>query len=207
MTQALPKPITYVDFLEWKPENGRYELHNGVILEMQPTGEHELVRAFLISELNFECRRLKIPYFIPAQVLVRPAEKDSGYVPDVLLVNRSNLVNEPLWKKSSTVSQATSIPLVVEVVSTNWRDDYFLKFGEYEEIGIPEYWIVDYAALGGRRFIGNPKQPTISIHVLVEGEYQVTQFRGNDQLLSPTFPELNLTAEQIFQAAFLEQEF
>ncbi|WP_373525347.1 Uma2 family endonuclease, partial [Nostoc sp.] len=101
-------------------------------------------------------------------------------------------------------TQAESIPLAVEVVSTNWRDDYFLKFGEYEEIGIPEYWIVDYAALGGKRFIGNPKQPTISVYALVEGEYQVTQFLGNDRIQSPTLRELNLTAEQVFKAALGE---
>ncbi|MGJ5634979.1 hypothetical protein ABF638_38180, partial [Nostoc sp. CALU 1950] len=57
------------------------------------------------------------------------------------------------------------------------------------------------AALGGKRFIGNPKQPTISVYALVEGEYQVTQFRGNDRIQSPTLRELNLTAEQVFQAA------
>jgi Uma2 family endonuclease len=28
----------------------------------------------------------------------------------------------------------------------------------------------------------------------------VRQFRGSDIIRSPTFPELNLTAEQIFQA-------
>ena len=92
------------------------------------------------------------------------------------------------------------MPLVVEVVSTNWRDDYFTKLGKYEEIGIPEYWIVDYLGLGGRKFIGNLKQPTISIYYLVEGEYQVTQFRGSDRIHSPTFTELNLTAQQIFNA-------
>ncbi|SRR5579883_644828 len=201
MYQALPETVTFEEFLEWKPENGRYELHKGVIVEMQPTGEHELVRAFLIRELNLEISRFNLAYSIPGQVLVKAVDKKSGYVPDVLLLNRPNLVNEPLWKKSSTVSQAASIPLVVEVVSTNWRDDYFLKFGEYEEIGIPEYWIVDFAALGGRRFIGNPKQPTILVYVLVEGEYQVTKFRGNEQLQSVVFPNLNITAEQVFQAA------
>jgi Uma2 family endonuclease len=36
------------------------------------------------------------------------------------------------------------------IVSTNWRDDYYLKYADYEEMGIAEYWIVDYAALGGR---------------------------------------------------------
>jgi hypothetical protein len=28
-------------------------------------------------------------------------------------------------------------------VSTNWRDDYLMKLGEYEKLGIAEYWIVD----------------------------------------------------------------
>ncbi|WP_413201124.1 Uma2 family endonuclease, partial [Nostoc piscinale] len=73
------------------------------------------------------------------------------------------------------------------------------KFAEYEEIGIAEYWIVDYAALGGKRFIGSPKQPTISVYTLIEGEYQITQFRGSDRIQSLSFPELSLTAEQIFQ--------
>jgi len=162
----------------------------------------------LIRKLYCEIRRLKLTYSIPSQALVKAVDKKSGYIPDVLVLNLPNLANEPLWKKSSTVSQAESIPLIIEAVSTNWRDDYFLKFGEYvrvasrrEEIGIPEYWIVDYAGLGGKQFIGNSQQPTISVYVLVEGEYQLTQFRGNDRIYSPTFPELNLTAEQIFQAA------
>ncbi|WP_414517482.1 Uma2 family endonuclease [Nostoc sp. PCC 9305] len=205
MFQHLVESINFEYFVEWKPENGRYELHKGVIVETQPTGEHELVRAFLIRELNFEIRRFNLAYSIPAQALIKSVDKKSGYIPDVPVLNISNLINEPLWKKSSTVTQAASIPLVVEVVSTNWRDDYFLKFGEYEEIGISEYWIVDYAALGGKRFIGNPKQPTISVYRLVEGEYQVTQFCGNDQIQSPTLTELNLTAEQVFKAASGEQ--
>ncbi|MDZ7954868.1 Uma2 family endonuclease [Nostoc sp. DedQUE09] len=205
MFQHLVEAINFEEFVEWKPENGRYELHKGAIVEMQPTGEHELVRAFLIRELNFEIRRFNLAYSIPAQALIKSVDKKSGYIPDVLVLNIPNLINEPLWKKSSTVTQAASIPLVVEVVSTNWRDDYFLKFAEYEEIGIPEYWIVDYAALGGKRFIGNPKQPTISVYTLVEGEYQVTQFRGNEQIQSPTLIELNLTAEQVFKAASGEQ--
>ena len=69
--------------------------------------------------------------------------------------------------------------------------------------GIPEYWIVDYAALGGRNFIGNPKQPTISVCNLVDGEYQILKFRENDRIVSQTFPDLNLTANQIFQAGLM----
>ncbi|MEH1923405.1 Uma2 family endonuclease [Nostoc sp.] len=201
MIQAIHKLVTFEDFAAWRPEGGRYELHDGVIVEMaQPVGDHEDVVGFLALNISIEIGRQKLPYFIPKTVLVKPFEVESAYSPDILIINRPNLVNEPLWKKESTVSQATSIPLVIEVVSTNWRDDYYKKLADYEAIGIPEYWIIDYAAIGARKFIGNPKLPTISIYQLIDGEYQVTQFKGDTHIVSPTFPELNLTAEQIFQA-------
>ncbi|MBE8985851.1 Uma2 family endonuclease [Nostoc sp. LEGE 12450] len=202
MIQALRKLVTFEDFAAWRPEGRRYELHDGVIVEMaQPTGDHEDVVGFLALEISADIKRLNLPYYIPKTVLVKPLEGESAYSPDILIINRPNLVNEPLWKKESTVSQAVSIPLVIEVVSSNWRDDYYKKLADYEAIGIPEYWIIDYAAIGARKFIGNPKQPTISIYQLIDGEYQVTQFRGSDPIVSPTFPELNLTAEQIFKAS------
>jgi Uma2 family endonuclease len=201
MTQAIPKLVTFKDFAAWRPEGGRYELHDGVIVEMaQPVGDHEDVVGFIARKLTVEFDRLNLPYTIPKTALIKPTKSESGYSPDVLILNRPNLVNEPLWKKESTVSCAASIPLVVEVVSTNWDDDYYTKQGKYEGIGIPEYWVVDYLGLGAKKFTGNPKQPTISIYQLIDGEYQVSQFRGDDRILSPTFPELNLTAEQIFQA-------
>ncbi|MEH2066392.1 MAG: Uma2 family endonuclease [Nostoc sp.] len=206
MTQAIPKLVTFEEFVDWLPENRRvrYELHKGEIVEMaQPVGEHEEVKGFLTIKLSASIDRLNLPYVIPNQAIVRPPEKDSGYFPDILVLNRANLENEKLWKKQSTVSLGASIPLAIEVVSTNWRDDYYLKYADYEEMGIPEYWIVDYAALGGRNFIGNPKQPTISICNLVDGEYQISKFRDSDCIISQTFSELNLTPNQIFQAAVM----
>jgi Uma2 family endonuclease len=203
MVQALSKTktITFEEFTQWKPEERRYELHNGVIIEMsQPTGDHEDIVGFLALEISADIKRLHLPYFIPKTALVKPPDNESAYSPDILVLNRPNLVNEPLWKKQATVTQSASVPLVIEVVSTNWRDDYFTKLGQYESVGIPEYWIVDYAALGGKRFLGNPQQPTISIYSLVEGEYQVSQFRGDDPIVSLTLSELSLTANQIFQA-------
>ncbi|MBD2778103.1 Uma2 family endonuclease [Iningainema tapete] len=203
MTTTLPKLVTYEEFIAWLPIDGkRYELHDGVIVEMsQPTGKHEKVTSFLTLELALQIRSLGVPYLLPKTALVKPLEKDSGYFPDILLINSENLPNEPLWEKESTVTQGASIPLVIEVVSTNWRDDYYKKFADYEEMGIPEYWITDYAALGGRDFIGNPKQPALFVCELVDGEYVRTLFRGNTPIVSPTFPHLNLSAQQIFAAA------
>ncbi|MFN7413780.1 MAG: Uma2 family endonuclease [Dolichospermum sp.] len=204
MIQTLSKVTTFEEFVAGLPDNSgvRYELHNGNIIEMaQPVGEHEESKGFLTIKLSGIIDRLDLPYLIPNQVIVRPEGKDSGYFPDVLVLNRENLVNEKLWKKESILSNGASIPLVIEVVSTNWRDDYHLKYADYEEMGISEYWIVDYAALGGRNFIGNPKQPTISVCNLVDEEYQISKFRDHERIISQTFPELNLTANQIFQAS------
>jgi Uma2 family endonuclease len=208
MTQALPKIVTFDEFIAWYPENSgvRYELRNGEIVEMsQSTGKHEKIKGFLVRNLSVEFDRLNLPYFIPNQAIIKPPERESGYFPDVLIVNDMALTSERLWEKSSTLTNSISIPLVVEVVSTNWRDDYYLKLADYvrvasrrEEMGIAEYWVVDYAALGARKFIGNPKQPTFSLYQLIDGEYQVTQFRGSDKIQSPTFPGLNLTVKQIF---------
>ena len=206
MTQALPKLVNFEEFVEWLPENSavRYELHNRSIIEIvQPTGKQVEITGFLTIEIAVEIKNMGGPYGIPNQAIVRPPEKDSGYFPDVLVLNRGNLVNETLWQKQSVLSLGASIPLVIEVVSTNWRDDYYLKYADYEEMGISEYWIVDYAALGGRNFIGNPKQPTISVCNLVDGEYQILKFRENDRIVSQTFPDLNLTANQIFQAGLV----
>ncbi|MFK0731712.1 MAG: Uma2 family endonuclease [Gloeotrichia echinulata GP01] len=201
MTQAQKKLVTFEEFTAWRPSDIRYELHDGVIVEMpQPAGDHEDVVGFLVQQFTVEYVRLNLPYIIPKTVLVKPAKNESGYAPDVLLLNRPNLVNEPLWKKQSTVIYGASIPLVVEVVSTNWDDDYYTKLGKYESIGIPEYWIVDYLGLGAKKFTGNPKKPTLSIYQLIDEEYQVTQFRGDEPIISPTFPQLSLTANQIFSA-------
>lgn len=79
---------------------------------------------------------------------------------------------------------------ISRIAAINWRDDYLVKMSDYESLGIQEYWIVDYLGIGGRRYIGNLKQPTLTICTLIDGEYELQQFRGRDRLLSPTFPNL-----------------
>lgn len=201
MVQTLTKSVSFEEFIQSYPETGlRYELHNGVIVEMNPpVGDHEEIIGFLLAEIVTEYKKLKLPYFIPKTALIKTPNSLSAYAPDLLLLNRNNLVNELLWKKESTITQAGSVPLVIEIVSTNWQTDYTHKTNDYESMGIPEYWIVDYGAFGGKRFIGNPKQPTISIYSLVDDEYMVNQFRGDDLIISPLFPELKLTLSQILQ--------
>ncbi len=203
VNQIIPQLITINEFLDWYPDGyGRYELCDGVIVEMQPTGSHEQVAGFIAGELFAEIRRLQTKYIIPRQAIIKPIDSDkSGYNPDVIVLSSTALKNEPLWEKRSTITQGKTVILIIEVVSTNWRDDYGHKLIDYEGLEIPEYWIIDYLALGGKRYIGDPKKPTLSIYNLIDGEYQLQQFREDEKLISATFPELNLTANQVFSIA------
>lgn len=54
MFQALPKTIAFEEFLNWKPDGGCYELHDGVIVEIQPVGDHEEINGFLAGEITLE---------------------------------------------------------------------------------------------------------------------------------------------------------
>ncbi|MFM6219754.1 MAG: Uma2 family endonuclease, partial [Dolichospermum sp.] len=46
--------------------------------------------------------------------------------------------------------------------------DYIDKLEEYENLGIKEYWIVDYLAIASRSYLGNPKLPTVFVYQLVD---------------------------------------
>ncbi|HIK39765.1 Uma2 family endonuclease [Thermoleptolyngbya sp. M55_K2018_002] len=204
MIQALQTPITFDEFIEWLPESSesRYELRRGKIIEMpKPRGKHSEVAGFAIKKLNQAIDAAHLPYFIPKECIVKLAD-DTGYEPDVIVLDRTQLLDEPRWERESIITLGKSIKLVIEVVSTNWDDDYIYKLGDYQALGVQEYWIVDYLGLGGRLYIGNPKRPTVSIYDLVEAEYEVSQFRGSDRLVSPLFGELDLTANQLFAAGW-----
>jgi Uma2 family endonuclease len=204
MLQALQQPIIPLnEFIAWLPETSecRYELHRGVIVEMpKPRGKHSKLSGNLAYDVGTAIRQANLPYFIPKECLVRSLDGYSAYEPDVIVLDEPALIDEPDWESGSLITLGKSIKLIVEVVSTNWRDDYLIKLGEYEALGIPEYWIVDYAALGGRRFIGNPKQPTFTVCQWVDGEYELQQFRADERLLSPLFPDLALTVDRFFAA-------
>jgi Uma2 family endonuclease len=202
MIQALQRSMTFEEFLDWYPEDGNcYELMDGEVVSERPRGDHEEVISVLTRKLDREMERLDLPWFMPKTCCVKPGGNLDGYVPDLIVLDRAKLALEPLWKKASTIMRGESAQLVVEVASTNWQEDYAKKLEDYELLGIPEYWIVDYRALGGRRYIGSPKQPMVSVYELVDGIYQVQQFRAGEAIASAIFPELKLTVAEILAVA------
>jgi Uma2 family endonuclease len=167
---------------------------------MEPTGPHEEVAAFVLRKVNVEIDRLNVCWFTPARCLIKPLGTSTAFRPDVVVLDKTSIANEPLWQREPIITLGASIKVVIEVVSTNWQNDYARKLDDYQALGIPEYWIVDYLGLGGTFFIGSPKQPTLTICQLEEGCYKMSRFRSADRLVSPTFPKLDLTAEQVFNA-------
>lgn len=201
MIQAISKSLTLEQFIAEYGDNDRYELIDGELIDMEPSGPHEEVAAFLLRKFNVEIDRLNVRWFTPTRCLLKPLGQSTAFRPDVVILDKDAIANEPLWQQEPIITLPNSIKLVAEVVSSNWQNDYARKVEDYAALGIPEYWIVDYLGVGGRQFIGVSKPPTITIYQLVEGEYQGQQFRGNDLIISPTFPNLELNAEQVFAAA------
>lgn len=201
MVQAQPQRLSFDEFIQWLPESSecRYELHRGVVVEMpKPRGKHSEVAGLISGKLFIEIERLQLPYFIPKECIIRSAGGESGYEPDVVVLERGALSNEPRWERESVITSGQSVRLVVEVVGQNWQDDYLHKLADYQALGIAEYWVVDYAALGGRIYIGNPKRPTLSVYRLMEdGEYEVQLFRDDEIVWSGVFPELAIAAKEL----------
>ncbi|MCC3427252.1 MAG: Uma2 family endonuclease [Microcoleus sp. PH2017_01_SCD_O_A] len=201
MVAIAQKTLSFEEFLNWDDKSGRsFELVNGVALPLsEPTAKHEDVVDGLCRLLVDHCQSLNLPYIPRQSKQVRlnaaPGESESSRKADILVFAKEEWVR----MRQSSASAAAYIPppLAIEVVSTNWRDDYRIKLNEYETLGILEYWIVDYAGLGGVQYIGSPKQSTVTINSLIDGEYQALRYQGEATIVSPTFPQLVLTIAQI----------
>ena len=190
--------LSFEDFLVQHGDDDRYELVDGELLEMEPTGPHEMVAGKLAMRIGLEINRLGYPWFVPKSCILRPFSRvATARRPDVAIVDESALGDEPLWEYEPVITQGRSVPLVVEVVSTNWENDYARKLEEYALFGILEYWIVDFRGLGGMAYIGRPKQPTFTVCQLVGEDYEQRQFRLTEPIVSPLFPALNFTLQDV----------
>ena len=196
MVQTKTK-LTFADFLEKYPDgSGIYELVNGEIVKVEATRAHKNVARYLVKSFDRESDRLELDYIVDKDIVFRTVTasgQEQGRNPDVGVVKAS------VWNSNVRSYGALTEPiqLAVEVTSTNWEDDYVDKLDEYQRLGICEYWIVDYLAIASRAYLGNPKIPTVFVYSLENGSYLVESFTGSERIISKTFPELEITVEQI----------
>ena len=198
MTYTPPKLLTFEQFITEYGDNTRYELIDSVLRDMEPTGPHEEVSGSIAGRVYAEIFRSNLNWLIPKTCLIKPpAAEATALRPDIIVLDKEKLKQEPLWNKEPIICRGDTIKLVAEVVSTNWQDDYARKVEEYSLLEIPEYWIIDFRALGGLQFIGNPKQPTFTVCQLVDGIYQQQQYRLGDMIYSYLFPNLQLKLDDV----------
>ena len=203
---GLRSPMSLQEFLAWDNGNSQlYELIEGEPVPMSdPTANHEDVADDICDQLKLHCQEKELPFVPKRSKLIAIGSRsgrDTARRGDIVVFEQAE------WQRmkglSSSAMAYVAPPLVIEVVSTNWRDDYLTKLAEYESAGIQEYWIVDYAALGGMRYIGHPKQPTLSIYNMdtEQGEFgQAKQFRASDRIQSVILPDFTRINGDLWRA-------
>ena len=200
MVQALTTTQikTFEEYLKYDDGTDTlYELVDGVLVPMaDPIGRHEdfldcfcatLNKHFVDAELNYTARHCISVKIAPPGL--------RGRKPDVVVMRKQQ------WDACSDIEAAAydAPTLVIEVVSTNWKDDWIEKVSDYERTGIPEYWIFDYRALANLQHL-EVKEPTLAICQLVNGKYRMTQYRGDTPIVSLLFPQLKLSVNQLLKA-------
>jgi len=196
MTQAISKPtqkikLTFENYLTYDDgTDNRYELHHGELIVLPPESEENDFIAFVLRDelVQIVDRRRVRKQGCELQVDGEPQNRYPDLV--VLLPEHIELMRS---RQRLTITLDMPPPvLVVEVVSpgrTNRERDYVQKFEQYKNRGIPEYWIVD------------PEDRVVIVFQLQAGSYvEVGAFKGDDRMVSPTFPTLNLTADQVLNA-------
>ena len=189
MTQAKLRFSSFDEYLSYDDGTDKlYELYNGELIEVPPeSGENVGIATFLLLQFVPIVGYLRVRgHGLELEVRGDPRNR----YPDLTIIREEHIQQ---LKSRNTIRQSMSPPLlVIEVVSPGELQhdrDYIAKRTQYEDLGIPEYWIVD------------PKTQTVMVLTLQGRVYmEVGIFRGRDLILSPTFSELNLMTETIFDS-------
>jgi len=194
MTQAKPRFATFEEYLSYSEDlEGRFQLIDGELIELPPESEPNNWIAnylfLLLSTTGFVNPRLIKPHACELQVPILQPKDPANRFPDLVILREEHL---ELTQRRLTVTLEMPPPrLIAEVVSpgrTNRDRDYINKRAQYAAIGVPEYWLID------------PNSQTVMVLTLQGDDYsEVGTFRGSDSIVSPTIPELRLTAKQVFQ--------
>lgn len=189
----LSSPMTLEEYLSNDDgSNIRYELVEGILIEM---GAENPINPLVASFLFAVFLGLGIPYsqIVIGHQLEVSSKQATARQPDLIVHTAES--KAAILKDGKILRAGSPAPmLVVEVVSNSQKDqqsyqrDHVEKPVEYAALGIPEYWIID------------PDQAVVKIGSLVNGVYQFFDFVGDAALVSPSFPQLDLTAAQVLSA-------
>ena len=193
MTVATDRRMTLKEYLVYEDGTDiRYELEDGVLVEMgAETPLNPRIAAmlmFLFGDLGIDRKFLAIGHQIEVRSRYATVRQ-----PDLIVHTVES--DEALSGHEKVLRLGAPSPLlVVEVASQTTTDaksrkrDYEQKPKEYADRGISEMWIVD------------PDRAWVKVGTLANDIYQFETFQGEETIVSPAFPELNLTATQVLSA-------
>jgi Uma2 family endonuclease len=96
MTYAPSQLLTFEEFLAQYQDEPAFELADGELIEMEPTGPHEAVAGKVASQLNLAIAAMGVPWIIPRTCILRPlADQATARRPDVAVLDEQALVQEP----------------------------------------------------------------------------------------------------------------
>ncbi len=81
----------------------------------------------MVRKLNVAIDQQNTPYVIPYRYLIKLLGTETAFCPNVIVLDQTQLAQEPLRQQEPVICRGASIKLVVEVVSTNWQNDYARK--------------------------------------------------------------------------------
>lgn len=137
LAPAQPARMSYEEFLAWADEDTLAEWVDGEVIMTSPASiPHQDLAGFLGSVLRtfVEQRDLGVALVAPFQMKL----EGSGREPDLIFLARDHL------DRLRRTYLAGPADLAVEIISPeSVGRDRGDKFYEYEQAGIPEYWLLD----------------------------------------------------------------
>ena len=103
MIATVTQKLTFDQFLVEGPEDGRYELVNGEIVQINSTRNHDDVANFMLFRFNDEIRRLSLNYVVNNTAVIRTVTKagiEQGPRPDV------SVIDPDLWRSNRSAYSA-----------------------------------------------------------------------------------------------------
>lgn len=186
---TIAAPLSFEEYLTYTDAAGdpesRYELVEGCLIPMNPpTVAHFLIAKFLEQKIDAAIRATQHSWLCLREAGVRTGPSK------VRLCDLCVVTTEQARALLTTSAVFQTAPLlIVEVVSPDSvKRDYRYKVSEYAALGVPEYWIVD------------PLTAQVTVMQLEEGLYETQLQTGNQQMISPALPALDLTVDQILAA-------
>ena len=111
------------EFIAQYGDNTRYQLIDGELRDMEPTGPHEAVSGSVAGRIYLEIFRQNLDWLVPKNCLIKPLYAEATALrPDVIVLDRHLLSQEPLWHKEPIICNGSTITALGALVSYSPKD-------------------------------------------------------------------------------------